>query len=425
MDDLELLAEYARSRSHVVFARIAERYIDLIYSAALRQTRDHHVAEDVSQAVLIILMNKAGSLPRGTIVPAWLLTVTRYAALDAIKMEARLKSRESQAATMNAEARSEPQPPRWDELSPTIDAAMLKLRMEDRDAIVLRYFLGKSPEEIAWVMGVNEEAARQRVSRALQRLRKQVARQGLTTADEALGTAISANAVLTAPTAVMAMAKAIAMPASGALATPPSIIARGTVRSLWWARHMRHVVTAMSLLFGGIAVMTLLLRNPKPPAPQPEVSKAVSPRVFASAVDMSQYQHLPRTITRLIWAGNRNDVAAIKQFLQAGDDPNVFSTDGNNTTAIMYALTHGGDAAFDATKMLIDVGADVNVHTAAGGYTPLMRAVLFRSPRTVQLLLQHGADPTAINNRSLNALGVARQNSDQQMVDLLQKAGAR
>ena len=42
-----------------------------------------------------------------------------------------------------------------------VDAALLKLRAEDRDAVVLRYLLGKTPEEIAWVLGVSEDAARQ------------------------------------------------------------------------------------------------------------------------------------------------------------------------------------------------------------------------------------------------------------------------
>src|SRR4051794_14412137 len=98
MDDLELLWEYARSGEQEVFARVAGRYIDLIYSAALRQTRDSHLAHDVTQAVLIILMNKAGKLPANTLVPGWLVKVTRYAALDALKMAARRKNHERRAA---------------------------------------------------------------------------------------------------------------------------------------------------------------------------------------------------------------------------------------------------------------------------------------------------------------------------------------
>jgi hypothetical protein len=72
-DDLELLWEYGRSRSTMAFQTVADRYIDLIYSAALRQVRDSHVAGDVTQAVLIVMMNKAATLPPRTVLAAWLL----------------------------------------------------------------------------------------------------------------------------------------------------------------------------------------------------------------------------------------------------------------------------------------------------------------------------------------------------------------
>src|SRR3954468_2059434 len=98
-DDLELLWEFARSGSNDAFKAVASRYIDLIYSAALRQVHgDTHVAQDVTQAVLIILMNKAAKLPAGTVLPGWLLKVTRFAALDAMKLQRRRNKHERQAA---------------------------------------------------------------------------------------------------------------------------------------------------------------------------------------------------------------------------------------------------------------------------------------------------------------------------------------
>src|SRR5436309_1405535 len=89
MDDLELLWEFGRSRSPAAFETVARRYVDLIYSSALRQVRDPHVADDVTQAVLIVMMNKAAKLPARTVLPSWLLKVTRYACMDVMKMDAR------------------------------------------------------------------------------------------------------------------------------------------------------------------------------------------------------------------------------------------------------------------------------------------------------------------------------------------------
>src|SRR5688572_31644 len=192
MDDLELLWEYGRSGDSNAFARVAERYVDLVYSAALRQVRDPHLAQDVTQAVLIILMNKAWRLPAGTVVAAWLLKVTRYTALDALKLQGRRRHHEQRAAQMRAEAfhppGSETEAVKWNDVAPLVDDALMKLRAADRDVVVLRYLLGKSTQEIAWVLGIAEDAARQRISRAMTKLRAILARRGVSgarTADEA------------------------------------------------------------------------------------------------------------------------------------------------------------------------------------------------------------------------------------------------
>lgn len=425
MDDLELLAEYARSRSHETFARVAERYIDLIYSAALRQTRDPHVAEDVTQAVLIILMNKSGKLAEGTIVPAWLLTVTRYAALDAIKMEARRKRREQQVATMNTEARAEEQTPQWEQVSPLLDAALMKLSVEDRDAVVLRYLLGKSPEEIAWVMGVSDQAARKRVSRALGRLRKLFARQGVAAGEAALGSTLLTHAVAVSPPAMHALARAIALPASGALSTPPTVLARGVVKSLWWATHGKLALVITILLLGGVGGAVLLRGHGKQSPILPEAQQPTPSAPVAGTVNSRVYLNVPAHITRLMFASNRGDLPAVRQFLADGDDPNVVSSDGNNTTALMYALTHGGDSSYEIVRSLIDAGANVNVRTNPRGDTALIRACVYRSPRAAQLLLDHGADINAKNNQGADALSIAQQQGNAQVIELIQKAQSK
>src|SRR6185295_6925795 len=101
--------------------------------------------------------------------------------------------------------------------APIVDEALLKLKAADRDAVVLRYLLGKSPEEIAWVLGVSEDTARQRVSRALARLRDILARRGVTAPQNAIGSVLVANAVMRAPAELTSLAGSIAAPASGAL----------------------------------------------------------------------------------------------------------------------------------------------------------------------------------------------------------------
>ena len=73
MDDSALLREYAASNSEAAFETLVSRHVRLVYSAALRQMRDAHWAEEVTQAVFIILAQKAGRIGAGTILPGWLI----------------------------------------------------------------------------------------------------------------------------------------------------------------------------------------------------------------------------------------------------------------------------------------------------------------------------------------------------------------
>ena len=82
-DDMELVREYARNRSEEAFATVVSQHVNLVYSVALRQLRDAHLAEEVTQAVFIILARKAASLGPKTILSAWLCRTAQFAAADA------------------------------------------------------------------------------------------------------------------------------------------------------------------------------------------------------------------------------------------------------------------------------------------------------------------------------------------------------
>ena len=102
-DDFELLRRYVAEGSEEAFALLARRYVNLVYSAALRQVRDRHLAEDVTQAVFLVLARKAKSIRRKTPLSAWLHTTTRYAAGDVLRARARRMRIEHKAAGMTQE----------------------------------------------------------------------------------------------------------------------------------------------------------------------------------------------------------------------------------------------------------------------------------------------------------------------------------
>ena len=143
-------------------------------------------------------------------------------------------------------------------------------------------------------------------------------------------------------------------------------------------------------------------------------------RTYARPARM--YQHVAATQTRLIAAASRLDIAAVQAFLDAGDYVNDYSRDGNNTTALMYAISRDeGDAGYDVVKLLLDRGADSSV--TRGGRTALMEAAGKNSPRTVKLLLERGADVQARTLRGETALDRAKASGNKEVIAILQRAG--
>jgi len=211
--DNELLRRYAQTRSEDAFAELVRRHVNLVYSAALRQVNgDTHLAQDVAQTVFTDLSRKAASLARRASLIGWLYTSAYFAAAKSARTENRRRDREDKF--MREPIHETAPGSDWEKIRPMLDDVMHELKETDREAILLRYFENRQFAEVGTKLGLNENAARMRVERALEKLRAIFVKRGITTAT-ALASVISANAIQLAPTNLATILATTSIAAAG------------------------------------------------------------------------------------------------------------------------------------------------------------------------------------------------------------------
>lgn len=217
LDDSQLLRRFVEESAQDAFAELVQRRVNLVYSAALRQVGgDAHLAQDVAQGVFVALARSARSLTGRAALTGWLYTATRFTAAKIVRERRRRSAREQEADHMNQLMNQAKPEPQWNDLRPVLDEAMHELDERDRDAILLRYFEGRAFAEVGAACGLNENSARMRVERALEKLRTRLARRGITSTAGALAGVLSQQAVSAAPAAVAVMAAGAGLAGAGA-----------------------------------------------------------------------------------------------------------------------------------------------------------------------------------------------------------------
>src|SRR5579872_3614631 len=199
--DAELLREYADHGADRAFTEIVARHTNLVYSAALRQLNSLDMAAEITQGVFIALARATPALSRemdknGSLA-GWLCRTARNISLKYRRDEARRHNCERQAMDpINPIPESAPD---WERLRPILDAAMSELNDGDYDAIVLRFFKNLDLRSVGRALGVTDDTAQKRISRALDKLRTRLLHHGISSTGAAISIVLSANAVQSAP----------------------------------------------------------------------------------------------------------------------------------------------------------------------------------------------------------------------------------
>lgn len=246
--DLALLEDYARNGVEASFTALVNRHLDLVHSAALRQVRSRELAEEVAQSVFTDLSRNARRLKSGTILPAWLYQVTRRTAIDVVRREARRKLREQIASEMNTMTAATDD---WSHIEPMLDDAMEALDETDRIAVLLRYFENKSLREVGEQLGVSDDAAQKRVSRAVERLREFFTKRRLAVGTSSLVAVLSANAVQAAPVGLAATISAVTCSAGAIAATTAAAI---STKAMAMTTLQKTIVTATVAVLAGVGI---------------------------------------------------------------------------------------------------------------------------------------------------------------------------
>lgn len=243
--DYVLLRAYVDEGSEAAFTELVRRYVGMVHASAVRQTGRPDMAEDVVQAVFILLARKASSFDPGVLLGGWLYRSVRFAANDLLKAERRRQFRETVAYTMKEQddkvaevaGAGKPDEELWNQVAPELDGCLAQLGETDRMAILLRFFEDKSFPEVGETLRLSEEAARKRVTRALDKLQGLLQRRGLTATALGLGTLLSAKAAgsvsaAAVPVGLSGKVAGVALAAKAGSVAPAATLAQ-SVASQW------------------------------------------------------------------------------------------------------------------------------------------------------------------------------------------------
>jgi RNA polymerase sigma factor (sigma-70 family) len=262
----EQLLDRARRDDRDALDALIRQYANLVHGVALRQVGDPHLAADVSQAVFVVFVRRVRSIRHARVLPAWFLQTTRLAVKAAVRSAARRRHHERRAALPE---QSMPQP-RADHLDllPQLDETIASLGQSDRDLVLMKYYLGWTMPQISSALQISEEAARKRLSRAVERIRAVFGKRRAALSTASVAGLLAAAGEHCAPAAVV---QASIAAAASATASGLGAALAGKLAGTLLLSKLKLATFALVLTLGSVGAVSILQQtraaDAQPPAP--------------------------------------------------------------------------------------------------------------------------------------------------------------
>ena len=263
MNDMALIREYADRDSESAFADLVHCHVNLVYSVAFRYVGNSPDAQDVTQAVFVILAKKAGSLRQRATLTGWLYETTRFTCGALLRTKGRQRAREQEAYMESTLDDSEPNAV-WRQLAPILEEAMNRLNEKERTLLALRFFDNKTAAEAAALLGIREGAAHKRAARALEKLRRFFVKRGIDSTAATIAGAISANSVQAAPAGLEKTVSAVAAAKGAASSTSTLTLIKGALKLMAWTKAKTVIVVGVAAILTVGTTSIVFLKNPAP-----------------------------------------------------------------------------------------------------------------------------------------------------------------
>jgi RNA polymerase sigma factor (sigma-70 family) len=308
----DALQDYINTGSPEAFRQVVETYINTVYSQCRRQLRDADRAEEATQVVFVTLARRARELRPGVILDGWLFNTARYVCARERRTERRRLHRERKAAEMRHETIGQTRDASHHlrtEAESLLDDALARLNERDRAVILCRFFNGRSLRDVGEQFGVSEDAAKQRVSRAIEKLRAYFARNGVAIPSAAVTASLSTATQPATPGLLDSVISAAihGNPPIQPVYLKPSILNSGAKAAV--------AVVAIA----GLVVAGAVVANHSPAANPVAASLLISPAIPSTSpssepLDQSTPQNTLRKLSAAIRQDNPDDIDACVSF---------------------------------------------------------------------------------------------------------------